>query len=121
MKVVRVAERMPQGNESVTGKGHLDRILSRGVDSTMGVAMVYFEDGARTYWHVHPGEQILYIIEGEARIGNDRGEETIAHPGDTIHIPAGERHWHGATPGNSMAHISITNVGAPEWQEPVED
>ena len=121
MKIVRVSDREAQGNEAVTGKGHLDRILERGDGGTIGMAMVYFEDGARTHWHVHPGEQLLYISEGQARVGNDNGDVITAEIGDTIQIPAGERHWHGATIGHSMTHISITNVGAPDWQGPVED
>ncbi|WP_417887647.1 cupin domain-containing protein [Zunongwangia sp.] len=31
---------------------------------TMVVGNVYFEPGARSNWHTHPGEQILIITDG---------------------------------------------------------
>ena len=32
--------------------------------------------------------------------------------GDLIHIPAGEKHWHGATKDSAFSHISLTQVGS---------
>lgn len=44
-----------------------------------------------------------------------RGGELITiRPGDVIRIEAGEEHWHGATPGNFMTHIAVTE-GDTEW------
>jgi len=77
---------------------------------------VTFEDGALTHWHEHPGEQILYILEGEGRVGNTSEEIHVA-AGDVVYTAPGERHWHGAAPSSSMTHNSITNVGSPAWFE----
>ena len=82
--------------------------------------IVRFTDGARTHWHVHPGEQVLYILEGEGRVGTEHEEVQVA-AGDVVYTPPGEKHWHGAMPGSSMTHISITTVGAPEWFEAPEE
>ena len=42
--------------------------------------------------------------------------------GDAISIPAGETHWHGATPDSYLMHLSITTGGATEWiDEKVSD
>ena len=71
---------------------------------------------ALTHWHAHPGEQILYILEGEGRVGN-ASEEIRVSAGDVVYTAPGEKHWHGAAPGSSMVHISITNVGSPTWFE----
>jgi 4-carboxymuconolactone decarboxylase len=30
-------------------------------------------------------------------------------PGTLIHIPAGERHWHGATSDSPMSHLTIVS------------
>ncbi|MEM7347552.1 MAG: cupin domain-containing protein, partial [Chloroflexota bacterium] len=79
-------------------------------------ALVTFEDGAVTFWHEHPGEQILYVVEGEGRVG-DETEEFSIYPGDLIYTGPGERHWHGAAPGKSMTHISVTTVGPPIWDD----
>jgi quercetin dioxygenase-like cupin family protein len=55
------------------------------------------------------------------------GDITEIRPGDIIHTPAGEWHWHGAAPGHFMAHLSITEAvpgnAQPEadWGEHVTD
>ncbi|MEM6282072.1 MAG: cupin domain-containing protein [Chloroflexota bacterium] len=109
-------------NEHVSGgSAHLERILTMQQEGGVRLAMVNFEDGAITHWHTHPGEQILYITAGECRFGNEAGETFIARVGDAIYIPPGEKHWHGATAGNSMSHLSVTTVGGPTWMEPVEN
>ena len=121
MKLVRKADRELHDNESVTGVARLERMLSAQTDDGVRLALVHFEDGARTYWHTHPGEQVLLVTEGECRFGNEAGDEGVAAVGDVIYIPPGERHWHGAVAGQNMAHLSITTVGGPNWMEPVAD
>lgn len=44
--------------------------------------------------------------------------------GDTVHVPAGVRHWHGATDRTAMTHVSITEIvdgRNVDWAEPVTD
>mgnify|MGYP000005583330 CR=1 FL=1 len=44
--------------------------------------------------------------------------------GDTVWIPPGEEHWHGASAYNSMVHIAIQealNGRVAEWLEKVSD
>lgn len=96
-----------------------DRILVR-------VAHVRFEPGARTNWHTHPVGQILHVTQGAGLIQSwdekNRGEK--AHPirpDDVIYIPAGEKHWHGASPGEAMEHIAHSMGGSTEWMEAVSD
>ena len=121
MKFVPEAERGHGVNEQVTGTVHLERIMSMQEKEGVQLALVRFEDGALTHWHTHPGEQILYVVEGQCRFGNEGGEKLVAQVGDAIHIPPGEKHWHDAVAGNSMAHLSVTTVGGPNWMEPVSD
>jgi quercetin dioxygenase-like cupin family protein len=45
-------------------------------------------------------------------------------PGDVVWTPAGEKHWHGATPTTAMIHISIVEQldgKAADWMEHVSD
>ena len=85
---------------------------------------VTFEPGARTAWHSHPAGQILIVTAGTGRVQRwgDRIEEI--RTGDVVRIPAGQKHWHGASPQASMTHIAITepregtNV---QWMEKVTD
>jgi len=71
-------------------------------------AIVTFPLGARTKVHVHDHEQVLYILSGKGIVANEH-EEHVAVPGMIFLIPAGEKHWHGATPGSSFSHMYIYN------------
>ena len=121
MKFVPEAERGHGVNEHVTGTVHLERIMTMQKEGGVQLALVRFEDGALTHWHAHPGEQILYVVEGECRFGNEAGEKVVAQVGDAIHITSGEKHWHGAVADSTMAHLSVTTVGGPNWMEPVNN
>lgn len=119
MHLIRGADAPSSKGTTFTGDVTLTRLLAA-EEGSISVSSVHFEDGARTNWHNHPGEQVLYVVEGEARAGT-ADEELRAGPGDLIYMPAGERHWHGAVEGQSMTHLSITTVGPPTWYEAPED
>ena len=114
MKVVRSNEGKVYQGTTFTNKTTLNRLLLAQQEGGISLSLVTFEEGALTHWHEHPGEQILYILEGEGRVGNER-EEMRVSAGDVVYTGPGEKHWHGAAPGSSMIHISITNVGSPTW------
>lgn len=84
------------------------------------VARVTFEKGARTHWHTHAGEQVLYFLNGRGRVQERGGPVFNAAVGDVARISAGTEHWHGAHPeeGLFMQHLAIT-FGDPTWLEPV--
>ena len=71
---------------------------------------VTFRDGARNRLHSHTTDQILIITAGLGIVATEREEREVA-PGDIALIPAGERHWHGARPGQDMTHWAITGAG----------
>jgi len=72
------------------------------------VAIVTFSPGARTKMHIHSHEQILYILSGKGIVANEQ-EEHVATPGTLFLVPAGEKHWHGATQESSFSHLYIFN------------
>ena len=72
------------------------------------VAIVTFPPGARTKMHVHDHEQILYILSGKGIVANEQ-EDHIAIPGAIFLVPAGEKHWHGATQESSFSHLYVLN------------
>jgi quercetin dioxygenase-like cupin family protein len=119
MKVVRGSEANQEQTGAFTGNTELKRLLGAQQPGGMAVSIVRFEDGSRTHWHVHPGEQLLYVLEGQGRVGTADEEFTVG-PGDLIHAAPMERHWHGAAPGQTMTHLSVTNVGPAEWFEAPE-
>jgi quercetin dioxygenase-like cupin family protein len=89
----------------------------RGHEADINVLGVEFQAGARTDWHTHPGGQVIYVVEGDARVGVDGGPVIEAGPGDAVWSPPGELHWHGAGPDGTMTHLSITHLGATEWTD----
>ncbi|GII59602.1 hypothetical protein Pth03_79910 [Planotetraspora thailandica] len=81
-----------------------------------------YDPGARSLWHVHEGEQAIFVLSGRGVMGlwgQTRGVEI--GPGDWVHIEPGEKHWHGAVPDDTFVHIAVTASGKTEWFEAVSD
>ncbi len=72
--------------------------------------IVTFHQGARNKLHHHGADQLLVVTAGQGIVATEH-ESVEVSAGDVIHIPAGERHWHGAQPGHDFAHISILTPG----------
>lgn len=92
----------------------------------MVVARVRFAPGAHTAWHSHAVGQTLHVTSGVALFGTRDGTVVEAHPGETVYCPAGEEHWHGATPEDFMEHLAmLENAEDPAatntWLEHVSD
>lgn len=119
MQVIRKGSAPSQRGTTFTGETILERYLGGQGEDGISLAVVHFKDGSRTHWHHHPGEQILFILDGQGRVGTETEEVTVG-PGDVVYAEPGERHWHGAAPGTSMTHISVTRGGAPVWEGPPE-
>jgi quercetin dioxygenase-like cupin family protein len=113
------AEQIPGGKLSrFTGDAFSTGVLP----PTDGVTIntITFTPGARTHWHRHEGGQILQVIAGYGLICSEGSPVEQLLPGDTIWIPAGERHWHGASPTSSLTHTAIS-LGTTDWETPVTD
>lgn len=107
-----------------TGKVRVDAPFSGSGEARIGGATVTFEPGARTAWHTHPLGQTLIVTLGRGWLQEEGGEIREINQGDTVWIPAGVKHWHGASPENAMTHIAIAESlnGSPvEWLEKVTD
>lgn len=85
-------------------------------------ATVTFEPGARTAWHTHPLGQTLIVKAGVGRVQHWDGPVQEIRPGDTVWIPAGVKHWHGASPTVGMSHIAFSEAvdgKTVDWMEQV--
>jgi 4-carboxymuconolactone decarboxylase len=90
----------------------------------MSGALVTFEPGARTAWHTHPLGQILIVTAGTGRVQRWGNPVDEIRPGDVVWIPRSQKHWHGAAPNNSMAHVAtVEQLGGKsvDWMEKVSD
>ncbi|MGD2185763.1 MAG: cupin domain-containing protein [Desulfobacterales bacterium] len=72
--------------------------------------IVNFGRGVRNKFHAHDSEQILIVTSGKGIIATEKEEKTISE-GDVVIIPAGEKHWHGATEDSDFAHIYVSRLG----------
>ena len=103
-----------------TGDVHFD-VIARGEDtSRIRVNTVRFAPGARTAWHSHSLGQTLHVTEGIGVVAT-RDEVIIMRPGDTVHTPPGEEHWHGALPDHFMSHLAIWEDDDATWGHHVTD
>jgi len=107
-----------------TGTVWQDPIVEAPEPARVRSALVTFEPGARTNWHTHPLGQTLHVVSGAGRAQVRGGPVEEIRAGDTVWIPPGEKHWHGAAPTTRMAHIAIQEAlnGSPvDWLEKVTD
>ncbi|ASR36906.1 cupin [Prauserella marina] len=90
--------------------------------ATDGVVIntVDFTPGARTHWHSHEDGQILQVLAGRGLVQSEGGPVVILRAGDTVWVPPGERHWHGAAPDSFMVHTAIS-LGETTWDAPVAE
>ena len=126
MEIIKASSRPTRkaSPEYFTGTVWQDPIIEASEPAKVRALRVAFEPGARTAWHTHPLGQTLFVLSGIGLMGlRDKAPQTI-NAGDTVWIPPGEEHWHGASATNSMTHIAIQeglNGSVAEWLEKVSD
>ncbi len=80
--------------------------------------IVNFGKGVKNKFHRHDGDQVLIITGGKGIVATEK-EEKVVGVGEIVLIPAGEKHWHGATKDSEFSHITVTRVGVKMTQ--IED
>jgi quercetin dioxygenase-like cupin family protein len=107
-----------------TGTVRQDPIVEAPEPARVRAVLVTFEPAARTAWHTHPLGQTLHVLSGVGRVKAWGGPVREIRPGDTVWIPPGEKHWHGASPTVAMTHLAIQEAldgKAVDWLEKVSD
>ncbi len=110
--------------ENFTGSVRVDPLFQASAPARASGSVVTFEPGARTAWHTHPLGQILIVTAGMGRVQRWGDPVEEIRQGDVVWIPPGQKHWHGAAPNSSMAHIAIVEQldgKAVDWMEKVSD
>ncbi|NNE22720.1 MAG: cupin domain-containing protein [Rhizobiales bacterium] len=114
-----------QGPESYfSGTVWIDPIVEAPEPARVRALRVAFQPGARTAWHTHPLGQTLYVMSGVGRFQTEGEAVVTLRPGDTVWIPPGEKHWHGAAPDTAMVHLAIQEAldgSNVDWMEHVTD
>lgn len=110
--------------ENFTGAVRIDSRFQGTSPARIGGATVTFEPGARTAWHTHPLGQTLIVTAGAGLVQHWNGPIQEIRQGDTVWIPPGVKHWHGASATTAMAHIAIAESvdgKTVTWMEEVGD
>jgi 4-carboxymuconolactone decarboxylase len=114
----------PGPAENFTGSVRVDPLFQANAPARASGSLVTFESGARTAWHTHPLGQILIVTAGTGRVQRWGDPVEEIRQGDVVWIPPDQKHWHGAAPNSSMAHIAIVEQldgKAVDWMEKVSD
>ena len=114
----------PAPADHFTGAARIDLPFQTSTQARLSGARVTFEPGARTAWHTHPLGQLLIVTAGTGRVQRWGDAVDEIRQGDVVWIPAGQKHWHGAGPNSSMAHIGIVEAldgKTVDWMEQVSD
>jgi quercetin dioxygenase-like cupin family protein len=93
------------------GEVYRTAAVSENESHEVTVGVVRFAAGGRNVLHTHTHDQILYVTEGEGIVATEQ-EQHVVRTGDVAVIPAGERHWHGATEHSGMTHLAIVTAGS---------
>ena len=107
-----------------TGTVWQDPIIEAPEPARVRALRVAFEPGARTAWHTHILGQTLHVLQGVGLVGVRGKKPDIIRAGDTVWIPPGEEHWHGATSTTGMVHLAIQEAQDGQmtnWLEHVSD
>jgi quercetin dioxygenase-like cupin family protein len=118
VRIARGNSHSEQRSGTVTGEAWFDPVLPA-TDGTT-ITTVHFQPGARTFWHSHERGQILQVLTGRGLICAYGAAPAEISAGDTIWVPPGERHWHGATADSFMTHTAIS-LGTTHWESEVVD
>jgi 4-carboxymuconolactone decarboxylase len=113
MKVMRRGEVPKEDATSsptfVGGKVTRESLVNKELSKYYNFTIVSFAAGARNKFHIHSSDQVLYVTRGRGIVATEK-EQASVKEGDTIFIPAGEKHWHGAAKDSDFAHISLTSA-----------
>ena len=84
-------------------------LVTQEMGKNFNMSVVNFSKGARNKFHSHTSDQVLIVTAGKGIVATEQ-EEVVVEVGDVIHIPAGEKHWHGATSDSDFSHIAVASI-----------
>ena len=107
-----------RGGTTFTGDVWVESVLPTTDGTTVNT--VTFPPASRTHWHSHERGQLLQVVQGEGLVCSEGAPPAVIRQGDTVWVPAGERHWHGAGPHSLLTHVAVS-LGTTSWEHEVSD
>jgi quercetin dioxygenase-like cupin family protein len=118
MKVIKPHEVPEESADSplfTGGRVTRQSLVTPEMGNNFNINIVNFSAGARNKMHIHTSDQVLFVTAGKGIIATETTQEVIT-TGDVVHVQAGEKHWHGATPDSAFSHIALTAKGSQTTQ-----
>ena len=118
MKVIKPNEVPEESADSplfTGGRVTRQSLVTPEMGNNFSINIVNFSAGARNKMHIHTSDQVLFVTAGKGIIATET-EQQIIIPGDVVHIPSEEKHWHGATHDSAFSHIALTAKGSTTTQ-----
>ncbi|HEX2172201.1 MAG TPA: cupin domain-containing protein [Dehalococcoidia bacterium] len=110
--------------KNFSGQVVVDLLTPPTVETPASSGLVTFAPRSRTAWHSHPAGQMLIVTAGKGWVQREGQTRQEIKSGDVVWIPAGIKHWHGATDTNGMSHVAVTYIRDgknADWMELVTD
>lgn len=109
-----------------TGEVWYEELIVAPEPGKLRMLSVHFAPGARSWWHTHPVEQVIHVVEGLCLVQREGDAEIqVVRAGESVWFAAGVSHWHGAAPDTFMTHFAAQTAGddgtTVEWLRPVTD
>ena len=115
--------RMPGAESAIQKDTFTGQVWADPVFTGSDLAVIYhvfFTPRARTFWHSHPGGQVLHVSHGNGFVVTQEGDQSAIRPGDVVWSDPGEVHWHGADEHSYLLHTAVS-IGGTDWLHEVTD
>jgi mannose-6-phosphate isomerase-like protein (cupin superfamily) len=108
MKILRPSE-IPaevQHQALFVGESSMQHLIDKGMSKDFWSCLRHWAPGMRAKFHAHTSDQLIIVVEGMGTMATEKEAVTVK-AGEIVFIPAGEKHWHGATQNAGIAYIQI--------------
>jgi len=99
-----------RGGMSVENQRRITPLLKTALTTTEGkqivVLLAEVPPDDTGLGHYHPGDEVIYVLEGSVTFAVDGQPDMTLHAGETCHIPAKHVHF-GKTGSNGLKFLSI--------------
>jgi quercetin dioxygenase-like cupin family protein len=113
MKIIKISEvegTVMNDDQRFVGSVNFKNLIDDKVSPSFWAFSADFPPGHRSVPHTHNTDQILYFTEGKGVVGTDTEEHEVT-AGTLVFIPAGQRHYHGATSTTACSHLAVLLEG----------
>ena len=120
MKIIKINEVSGQAindERLFIGGVNFKNLIDGAVSESFWAFHADFQPGQRSVTHHHNTDQLLYFTAGPGVVGTETEEQEVP-AGTLVFIPAGQRHYHGATGTTAASHLAVLLEGP---QEPLQE